>query len=134
MTDRKIVENICMGKMTDADTRKFLQSALENTRKKSLADVFPAACYAVLNTNNYRLFQIAEEVINQIWVHLSQFYSYWYFERVVYNLFWPRIKSIRNIKIHAAEPDGDDIFWDSLSWIRSIQFTRLYNPELYRYF
>lgn len=134
MTDRKIVENICMGKMTDADTRKFLQAALENTRKKSLADVFPAACYVVLNTNNYRLFQIAEEVINQIWVHLSQFNSYWRFERVVYNLFWPRVKSIRNIKIHAAEPDGDDIFWDSLSWIRSIQFTRLYNPELYRYF
>ena len=40
MTDRKIVESICMGKMNDAETRKFFQSALDNTRKKSLADVF----------------------------------------------------------------------------------------------
>ncbi len=134
MTDRKIVENICMGKITDADTCKFFQAALENTHKKSLANVFPAACYVALNTKNRQLFRLAEEIINQIWVHLPQFYAYWRFGRVVYNLFWPRIGSIDNIKIHAKKLNGDPIFWDSLSWIRSIQFIRLYNPKLYHYF
>lgn len=130
----KAVEKICAGQMTDAETRKFLQSALENTRKQSLAEVFPAACHVIITTDNYLVFQVAEEVLNQIWIHLSPVYSYWHFEHLVYNLFWPRIKSIRNIKIHAAEPGNDEIFWDSLSWIRSIRFIRFYNAELYQYF
>ncbi len=134
MTDRKIVESICMGKMNDAETRKFFQSALDNTRKKSLADVFPAACYVVLNTNDYKCFSLAQDIVNQVWIRLSPWFSYWRFEHVVYNLFWPRVCSIRKIKIRTAEPDDDEFFWDSLNWIRSIRNISRYNRNLYRYF
>jgi uncharacterized protein (DUF1810 family) len=134
MTDRKIVESICMGKMNDTETRKFFQSALDNTRKKSLADVFPAACYVASKTNNYDCFSLAQEIMNQVWIRLSPWFSYWRFEHVVYNIYWPRICSIRKIKIRTAEPDDDVFFWDSLNWIRSIRNIKRYNHDLYRYF
>ena len=123
-----------MGKMNDADTRAFFQSALNDTRKRSLAEVFPAACYVILNTNDYDCFSLAEEIIDQIWIRLSPWYSYWHFEHVIYNLFWPRIKSIRKIIIRTAEPNNDDFFWDSLSWIRSIRYINHFNHDLAVYF
>ncbi len=134
MTDRKIVKNICLGKMSDTNIRKFFQAALANTRKKSLANIFPAACYVVLHTNDYVCFSLAQDILNQIWLRLSPWHAYWRFERVVYNLFWPRIRSIRQIKLRLAEPDNDDFFWDALSWIRSIRNIKRYNRDLYQYF
>ena len=113
---------------------KTLRNALSNQRKQSLADVLPLACETIIATDNYRTFKDAGDVIDKTWIRMSPFRQYWRFESVIYHLFWPRIGSIENIEKQLKKPYEDGIFWDSMSWIRSIKNISHYNRGLYRYF
>ena len=113
---------------------KKLRDALSNQRKQSLAEALPLACETVISTDNYKTFKIAGDVIDKTWIRMSPFRQYWRFEHVVYNLYWPRIGSIENIEKQLKRPYEDGIFWDSISWIRSIKNIGSYNREIYHYF
>ena len=113
---------------------KTLRDALANQRKQSLAEVLPLACETIISTDSYRTFKVAGDVVDKAWIRMSPFRQYWRFERVVYHLFWPRIGSIENIEAQLKKPYEDGIFWDSMSWIRSIKNIGHYNHKLYRYF
>ena len=113
---------------------KTLRDALANQRKQSLAEVLPLTCEMIINTDNYRTFKLAGDVLDRTWVRMSPIHQYWRFEHVVYNLFWPRIGSIENIEKQLKKPYEDGIFWDSMSWIRSIKNIGHYNHKLYKYF
>ena len=115
-------------------TEKTLRDALANQRKQSLAEVLPLTCETILKTDNFRTFMLAGDVLDATWIRMSPFSQYWRFERVVYNLYWPRIGSIENIERQLNIPYEDCIFWESMSWIRSIKNIGRYNHKLYRYF
>lgn len=114
--------------------QQLLKEALENQRKKSLAEALPLACETLLKTDDYRTFSIAGNVLDKTWIRMSPIFQYRRFEKVIYNLFWPRIGSIENIEKQLKKPYEDGIFWDSMCWIRSIQRIGSFNPKLYRYF
>ena len=114
--------------------KQILKEALENQRKKSLAEVLPLACETLENTDDYRTFSIAGNVLDETWIRMSPVFQYRRFEKVIYNIFWPRIGSIENIEKQLKKPYEDGIFWDSMSWIRSVQRIKSFNPKLYRYF
>ena len=115
-------------------SEKTLRNALENQHKQSLAEVLPVACETILSTEKYRTFVVAGDVLDATWIRMSPVFQYWRFERVVYNLFWPRIGSIENIERQLKKPYEDSIFWESMSWIRSIKNIGRYNKNLYKYF
>ena len=114
--------------------QQILKEALENQRKKSLAEVLPLACETLTKTDDYRTFCLAGNVLDKAWVRMSPVLQYRRFEKVVYNIFWPRIGSIENIEKQLKKPYEDGIFWDSMSWVRSVQRIKHFNPKLYRYF
>lgn len=115
-------------------TEQILRDALSNQRKQSLAEVLPLACETILTTENFRTFILAGDVIDKTWIHMSPVFQYWRFERVIYSIFWSRIGSIENIEKQLRAPYEDAIFWDSMSWIRSVKNIGYYNHKLYRYF
>jgi hypothetical protein len=114
--------------------QQVLKEALENQRKQSLAEVLPLACETLISTNDYRTFSVAGNVLDKTWVRMSPILQYRRFEKVIYNIFWPRIGSIENIEKQLKKPYEDGIFWDSMCWIRSLQRIRVFNPKLYNYF
>lgn len=114
--------------------QQILKEALENQRKKSLAEVLPLACETLTKTDDYRTFTVAGNVLDKTWIRMSPILQYRRFEKVVYNIFWPRIGSVENIEKQLKKPYEDGIFWDSMSWIRSVQRIRSFNPKLYHYF
>ena len=111
-----------------------LRDALSNQRKQSLAEVLPLACETILTTDNFRTFVLAGDIIDKTWIRMSPVFQYWRFERVIYSIFWSRIGSIENIEKQLRNPYEDAIFWDSMSWVRSVKNIGYYNHKLYRYF
>lgn len=133
MTNAKIVEAICADQMKSAEIEKFFKACLDNMRKTSLGDILPAACHVAATTKNFRVYSLASDIINEVWMRLKHV-DYFRFERAIYNIYWPRIQSIENIEAQLGSDEKDRFFWDAMSWIRSLRYTKCYNYKLGKYF
>lgn len=132
----KIISKILHDKLADEEVDYYLGTSetLEDCTK-----IYPAVKHILQTTNNYRLFYIAGDVLNVIWVNLpdEENLEKW-LQREIYNIFWPRIRSIRRLQnareLEFVNSDEEDIFKDATTWILSLndKTLRRCNPSLWK--
>ena len=140
--DKKIRMAILANRLISTTVEYYLRDRLFLADRKPLTDLWEVVCHILRTTDDDSLFYVAGSVLNELWIYLPEkskkeldFYA------VIYNLYWPRIKSLRLIKqavkndVEANESGSNNIFVDAMTWIFCLPYEKLeeLNPKLADY-
>ncbi len=143
--DEKIRRQILDGKLNDAFAEYYLRNQLLLADRKPVAELFEVICHILKTTQKDSLFYVAGSALNEIWTYLpKKIEDDLPFTNIIYNLYWPRVKSLRQINKAISEDWGRwdesgeperNIFIDAMTWILCIDNDKLtgINPELGEY-
>ncbi len=140
--DEKIRKRILDGKLNATFAEYYLRNQLFLDDRKPVAELFEVICHILKTTEKDSLFYVAGSVLNEIWKYLpKEIEDGLPFTNIIYNLYWPRVKSLRRINKAISENWGKwdegskperNIFIDAMTWILCIDNDTLtdINPEL----
>ncbi len=143
--DEKIRRQILDGKLNDTFAEYYLRNQLLLADRKPVAELFEVICHILKTTEKDSLFYAAGSALNEIWTYLpKKIEDDLPFTNIIYNLYWPRVKSLRQINKAINEDWGrwdesdepeKNIFIDAMTWILCIDNDKLtdINPELGEY-
>ena len=143
--DEKIRKQILDDKFNAAFAEYYLRNQLFLADRKPVTQLFEVICHIIKTTEKDSLFYTAGSVLNEIWNYLpKKTEDDLPFTNIIYNLYWPRVKSLRQINKAINENLGEwgksddseeNIFMDAITWILCIDNDKLtdINPELGEY-
>ncbi len=141
--DKEIQKQIISGEYDHNFTAFYLCNYMQVADYKSYADVLPAVVSIIKNLevqdeNDFNLFWMACDVLNEFWKELPEENQELQdeIEKMIHELFWQRIGDIWPIE-HRAEIKYENkakekVFKESLGWVLTVD-SKLHNPKLKKY-
>ena len=139
--DKEICKQILSGKYDHVFVTYYLCNYMQVADYKRYADVLPAVVSIIKNLQvesdvDYRLFWMACDLLNEFWKLIPEDNKELQdeIEKLIYDIFWPRIGDIWPIK-HRVELSFNDeyrtkTFNESLGWIMSINNISILDRKL----
>ncbi|MBR5408977.1 hypothetical protein IK112_03530 [Candidatus Saccharibacteria bacterium] len=132
--DEEIIKSIIQRKYNDIKTTYYFKNYLHFKDEKALSKIVPAAFFVIATTDDARAFLAAGDVINAAWVYITDPKEEREYQKIIYKAFWDRVKSlwpIDNYELFTFKnKDLEEIFEDSVGWLKSIDILEELNPVL----
>ena len=141
--DKEIQKQIISGEYDHNFAAFYLCNYMQVADYKSYADVLPAVVSIIKNLevkddNDFNLFWMACDVLNEFWKELPEEKAELQteVEKMINELFWQRIGDIwpieHRMEIKYENNAKEKVFKESLGWVLTID-SKLHNPKLKKY-
>lgn len=141
--DKEIQKQIISGEYDHNFVAFYLCNYMQVADYKSYADVLPAVVSIIKNLevkddNDFNLFWMACDVLNEFWKELPEEKAELQteVEKMINELFWQRIGDIwpieHRMEIKYENNAKEKVFKESLGWVLTID-SKLHNPKLKKY-
>ncbi len=133
----KIISKILHDELAGEEVNYYLGT---NETLEDCTKIYPAIKHILQTTNSYKLFHVAGSALNTIWGSLledNEKLEEW-LQGEIYNIFWPRIRSIRRLQnskeLKFINSDEEDIFNNEVDWVLGLNDKTLQrcNPSLWK--
>lgn len=140
--DEEIRMAILADRVIPVSVEYYLRNRLFLADWKPLTDLWAVICHILRTTDDDSLFYVAGSILNELWIYLPEKNEKEVdFHSVIYNLYWPRVKSLRLISqavrdgVETSDTSSYNIFIDAMTWIFCIpeQKLKILNPKLVDY-